>query len=70
MLPVDVEPLELSAAIGAGTLIRNGIDWRIAQAVAAALPSAIHPEGRVILSVDTGRYQGTGVEPIDPGLAG
>lgn len=70
MLPVDVEPLELSAAIGAGTLIRNGVDWRIAQAVAAALPSAIHPEGRVILSVDTGRYQGTGVEPIDPGLAG
>jgi hypothetical protein len=70
MLPVEVEPLDLSAAIPAGRLIGNGVDWRIAQAVAAALPSAIHPEGRVILSVDTARYQGTGVEPIDPGIAG
>lgn len=70
MLPVEVEPLELSAAIPAGRLIGDGVDWRIAQAAAAALPSAIHPEGRVILSVDTARYQGTGVEPIDPGIAG
>jgi hypothetical protein len=70
MLPVEVEPLDLSAAIPAGRLIGDGVDWRIAQAVAAALPSAIHPEGRVILSVDTARYQGTGVEPIDPGIAG
>ena len=70
MLPVDIEPLELSAAIPAGRLIGDGVDWRIAQAVAAALPSAIHPDGRVVLSVDIGRYQGTGVAPVDPGLAG
>ena len=70
MLPIDIEPLELSMAIPAGQLIADGIDWRIAQAVAAARPSAIHPDGRVVLSVDTSRYQGTGVEPIDPGLAG
>jgi hypothetical protein len=70
MLPVDIEPLELSAAIGTGALIGDGVDWRIAQAVAAARPSAIHPDGRLILSVNTARYQGTGVEPIDPGLAG
>jgi hypothetical protein len=70
MLPVDIEPLELSAAIPGGRLIGDGVDWRIAQAVAAAMPSAIHPDGRVILSVDTARYEGTGIEPIDPGLAG
>lgn len=70
MLPVEIEPLELSAAIPAGRFIGDGVDWRIAQAVAAALPSAIHPDGRVVLSVDTARYQGTGVEPIDPGIAG
>jgi len=70
MLPVDIEPLELSAAIPAGRLIGDGVDWRIAQAVAAALPSAIHPDGRVVLSVDIARYQGTGVAPVDPGLAG
>jgi hypothetical protein len=70
MLPVDIEPLELSAAISTGRLIGNGVDWRIAQAVTAARPSAIHPDGRVILSVDTARYQGTDAEPIDPGLAG
>jgi hypothetical protein len=70
MLPVDIEPLELSAAIPTGRLIGDGVDWRIAQAVASARPSAIHPDGRVVLSVDTARYQGTGVEPIDPGIAG
>ena len=70
MLPVDIEPLELSAAIPVGRLIGDGVDWQIAQAVAAALPSAIHPGGRVVLSADTARYQGTGVEPIDPGVAG
>jgi hypothetical protein len=66
MLPVDIEPLELSAVIPAGRLIGRGVDWRIAQAVAAALPSAIHPAGRVVLSVDTARYAGTGIEPVDP----
>lgn len=70
MLPVEVEPLELSAAIPAGRLIGDGVDWRIAQAVAAALPTAIHPHGRVVLSVDPARYKGTGVKPIDPGIAG
>ena len=70
MLPVDIEPLDLSAAITAGKLIGGGTDWRIAQVIAAAMPSAIHPDGRVILSVDSGRYLGTGVEPIDPGLLG
>ncbi len=69
MLPVDIEPLDLSVVIPAGRLIGNGVDWRIAQAVAAALPSAVHPDGRVVLSVDTARYQGTGIEPIDPGSA-
>lgn len=69
MLPVDIEPLELSAAIPAGQLIGDGVDWRIAQAVAGALPSAVHPDGRVVLSVETARYQGTGIEPIDPGRA-
>lgn len=69
MLPVDIEPLELSAAIPAGRLIGDGVDWRIAQAVAAALPSAVYPNGRVVLSVETFRYQGTGIRPIDPGAA-
>ena len=67
MLPVDIEPLELSTAIPAARLIGDGADWRIAQAVAAALPSAVHPDGRGVLSVETARYQGTGVQPIDPG---
>lgn len=69
MLPVDIEPLELSVVIPAGRLIGDGVDWRISHAVTAALPSAIHPDGRVVLSVDTARYQGTGIEPIDPGMA-
>ena len=36
MMPVDIEPLELSAAIPAGRLIGADVDWRIAQAVAGA----------------------------------
>lgn len=67
MLPVDIESLDLSMTIPVGQLIGGGVDWRIAQAVAAALPSAVHPDGRVILSVETARYEGTGVQPIDPG---
>lgn len=69
MLPVDIEPLDLSAVIPAGRLISHGVDWRIAHAVAAAMPSAAHPAGRVILSTDTSRYQGTGIEPVDPAMA-
>ncbi|GEM_PF-3657649 len=70
MLPVDIEPLELSAAIPAGQLIGDGVDWRIAHAVAASLPSAAHPDGRVVLSVETARYEGSGVRPVDPGDLG
>lgn len=66
-LPVDIEALNLSAAIPVGRLISEGIDWRMAHAVAAALPSAIYPEGRVVLSVQPARYQATPVQPIDPG---
>lgn len=69
MLPVDIEALELSAVIRAGKLIGDSVDWRIAHAVAAAMPTAAHPDGRVVLSVDAARYQGTGIEPIDPGIA-
>jgi hypothetical protein len=67
MLPVDIEPLDLSTAIPIGRLIGDGVDWRIAQAVAAALPSAVHPDGRVVLSVETARYEGTRFQPVDPG---
>ena len=70
MLPVDIEPLELSAAIPAGRLIGAGVDWRIAHAVAASLPGAVHPGGRVVLSVETARYEGSGVRPVDPGDLG
>lgn len=70
MLPIDIEPLELSAAIPSGQHIGKGVDWRIAHAVAAALPSAIHPGGRVVLSVEPARYAGSGIEPIDPGDVG
>jgi len=70
MLPVDIEPLELSAAIPAGLLIGDGVDWRIAHAVAAALPSAVHPDGRVVLSVEAARYAGSGIRPVDPGEIG
>lgn len=70
MLPVDIEPLELSAVIPAGKLIGDGAEWQIAHAVAAAMPSAAHPDGQIVLSVNTARYQGTGINPIDPGLAG
>ena len=66
-LPVDIEPLDLSATIPVGRLIGKGIGWQIAHAVAAALPSIAHPEGRVVLSVRPARYQATAVEPIDPG---
>jgi hypothetical protein len=69
MLPVDIEPLELSVIIPAGRLIGDGVDWRIAHAVVAALPTAINPGGRVVLSVDIARYRGTGIEAIDPGIA-
>jgi hypothetical protein len=66
-LPVDIEPLDLSVTLPIGRLLGGGIDWRIAHAVAAALPSALHPQGRVVLSVQPDRYRTTGIQPIDPG---
>jgi hypothetical protein len=66
-LPVDIEPLDLSTTVPVGRLIGDGVDWRIAQAVVAALPSPVHPEGRVVLSVQPVRYHTTPVRPIDPG---
>lgn len=66
-LPVDIEPLDLSATMPVGRLIADGIDWQIAHAVAVALPSVAYPEGRVVLSVQPARYQATTVQPIDPG---
>ena len=66
-LPVDIEPLDLTTTVPVGRLIGDGVDWRIAQAIAAALPSVMYPEGRVVLSVQPDRYQATAVRPIDPG---
>jgi len=69
-LPVDIEPLDLSATIPIGRLIGEGVEWQIAHAVAAALPSVTHPDGRVVLSVQPNRYQATTVRPVDPGAIG
>lgn len=66
-LQVEIEPLDLSTTIAVGRLIGAGVDWQMAQAVAAALPSAAHPQGRVVVSVQPARYQATAVQPIDPG---
>jgi hypothetical protein len=67
---IEVEPLELSASIPVGALIAGGTDWRIAHAVHAAHPSAVHLSGRVVLSVRPELYNGTGISPIDPGQIG
>ncbi|MEZ0092515.1 hypothetical protein [Streptacidiphilus sp. EB129] len=64
---LDIEALDLSAVIAVGALIGDGIDWRIAHAVHASRPSAHHPTGLVVLSVQPDLYTGTGVDPIDPG---
>jgi hypothetical protein len=69
-LPLDIEPLDLPDTFPVGRLIGEGVDWRIAHAVAAALPSVLHPEGRIVLSVQPGRYESTAVQPIDPGAIG
>lgn len=66
-LPVDIEPLDLSVTIPIGRLVGEGIDWRIAHAVAVALPNALYPEGRIVLSVRPDRYQATAIQPINPG---
>jgi hypothetical protein len=70
VLPAGIEPLELSAAIGAGRLIGDGVGWRVARAVAAALPGAVHPDGRVVLSAGVARCGGTGIQPAGPGVLG
>jgi hypothetical protein len=64
---LDVEPLDLSAAIEVGGMIGRGIDWRVAHAVYASRPSVEHPRGRVVLSVQPDLYADTEVTPIDPG---
>ena len=69
-LTVGIEALELSSTMPVGRLISEGVDWQIAQAVAAALPSAMYPEGRVVLSVQPDRYRSTPVQPVDPGAIG
>ncbi len=69
-LPVEIEPLDLSATLPVGRLIGEGLQRQIAHAVAAALPGIAHPEGRVVLSVQPARYQATRVQPVDPGAIG
>lgn len=64
---LEIDALDLSAVIAVGALIGDGIDWRIAHAVHSSLPTAQHPSGLVVLSVQPGLYGGTGVDPIDPG---
>lgn len=64
---LDIDALDLSAVIAVGALIAEGVNWRIAHAVHASHPSAHHPSGLVVLSVQPDLYAGTGVEPIDPG---
>ncbi|MCZ4124986.1 hypothetical protein [Streptomyces sp. H39-S7] len=64
---LDIESLDLSATIPVGALIADGVDWRIAHAVHASRPTADFPQGRVVLSVQPHLYDGTGVDPIDPG---
>jgi hypothetical protein len=67
---LDVDPLDLSAVIVVGALVSEGVDWRIAHAVHSSRPNALHPSGRVVLSVRPELYAGTGVGPIDPGKFG
>lgn len=64
---LDVEPLDLVAALATGSLISDGADWRIVHAVHLARPSAEWPAGRVVLSLQPELYAGTGVVPVDPG---
>lgn len=63
---VDIEPLDLAAALAAGELMRAGTDWRITHAVHLARPTIEHPHGRPLISLDTKLYAGTGITPIDP----
>ncbi|WP_405015643.1 hypothetical protein [Kitasatospora sp. NBC_01539] len=67
---LEIETLDLSAAIEVGALIGAGTDWRIAHAVHSSRPTAQHPVGRVVLTTRRELYAGTGVDPIDPGKIG
>ncbi|MGP4000854.1 hypothetical protein [Streptomyces sp. 8N706] len=63
---LEVEPVDLMAALDAGALIGSGVDWRITHAVHLARPSAEWPRGRFVLSLQPELYERTGVEPINP----
>ncbi|RDG34987.1 PIN domain-containing protein [Streptomyces corynorhini] len=63
---LEVEPLDLTAALDAGALAGGGTDWQITHAVHLARPSAEWPTGRSVVSLMPDRYEGTGVDPIDP----
>ncbi|WP_436777591.1 hypothetical protein [Yinghuangia sp. YIM S09857] len=64
---VEIEPLDLPAALAAGDLLRAGTDWRVTQAVHLARPTLDHPGGRPLISFEPGLYAGTGIAPITPG---
>ncbi|MGR6998826.1 hypothetical protein ACU686_12975 [Yinghuangia aomiensis] len=63
---VDIEPLDLAAALAAGDLAREGTDWRISHAVHLARPTLDHPGGRPLISFEPALYTGTGIDPITP----
>ncbi|MFF4282866.1 hypothetical protein ACFY0Z_29310 [Streptomyces kronopolitis] len=63
---LEVEPLDLPAALDTGGLLAAGVDWRIMHAVHLARPSAEWPAGRAVLSFEPKLYEGTGVEPVTP----
>ncbi|HSA50568.1 MAG TPA: hypothetical protein VLH10_10725 [Yinghuangia sp.] len=63
---IEIEPLDLSASLAAGELMRAGIDWRVTHAVHLARPTVDHPHGRPLISLDPKLYAGTGIAPIDP----
>ncbi|MEN8655368.1 hypothetical protein ABCR94_33520 [Streptomyces sp. 21So2-11] len=63
---LEVEPVDLTAALAAGVLIGAGVDWRVTQAVHLSRPCAEWPGGRVVVSLQPALYKDTGVDPIDP----
>ncbi|MEV8564538.1 hypothetical protein AB0436_02920 [Streptomyces sp. NPDC051322] len=63
---LEVEPLDLPAALDAGALIGGGTDWRITHAVHQARPSAEWPTGRVVVSLHPDLYDSAGNTPINP----
>lgn len=63
---LEVEPVDLTAALDLGALMRAGIDWRVTHAVHLARPSAEWPAGRVVVSVQPDLYTNTDLTPIDP----